>query len=384
MSKRIVLLGSTGSIGTQALDVVRRCGYTVSGLCAMQDIDRLEEQIRQFRPSLAAVFNETAASELKKRIQGLPTEILAGEQGVLAVAAMPADVTLNAVVGIAGLRPTLAALEQGRNLALANKESLVAAGDLVLALADRKGGSIHPVDSEHSAIFQCLLASPDHRSCKKILLTASGGPFFGRSRKELRHVTVEETLQHPNWDMGAKITVDSATMMNKGLEVIEAVHLFDLPEDRIEVVVHRESIIHSMVEFDDNAIVAQLSVPDMRIPIQYALTFPERTPSPVKELSFAQLGSMSFFPPDDEAFPCLSACREAIRRGGLYPAAINGANEEAVGAFLREEIGFHHIGELVLRTLEDDYPTRFSSIEEVFEADRRARENVCKRKKNLY
>lgn len=384
MSKRIVILGSTGSVGTQALDVIRRCGYEIDGLCAMKDIDRLEEQIRQFRPSLAAVRDEKAAMELKKRIQGLPTEILVGEDGVLAVAAMPSDVTLNAIVGIAGLRPTLAALEHGRSLALANKESLVTAGDLVLDLAKSHGISIHPVDSEHSAIFQCLLAAPANRSCKKILLTASGGPFFGRSPKELRHVTVEETLQHPNWDMGAKITVDSATMMNKGLEVIEAVHLFGLPEDRIEVVIHRESIIHSMVEFDDNAIVAQLSVPDMRIPIQYALTYPDRAESPVEELSFSKLRSMSFFPPDDEAFPCLSACREAIRRGGLYPAAINGANEEAVGAFLREEIGFHHIGELVLSTLEDDYPTRFSSIEEVFEADRRARENVCQRKKNLY
>lgn len=384
MSKRIVLLGSTGSIGTQALDVVRRCGYSVAGLCAMGNIDLLEEQIRRFHPAAAAVRDETAALELKKRIAGLGTEILAGEEGVLAVAAMPSDVTLNAIVGVAGLRPTIAALEQGRSLALANKESLVAAGDLVLELARKRGVSIHPVDSEHSAVFQCLLASPDGRSCKKILLTASGGPFFGRTKEELRNVTIEETLQHPNWDMGAKITVDSATMMNKGLEVIEAVHLFGLPENRIDVVVHRESIIHSMVVFDDNAVVAQLSTPDMRIPIQYALTYPERVSSPVEELSFPKLGGMTFFEPDDEAFPCLSACREAIRRGGLYPAAVNGANEEAVGAFLRGEIRFHQIGELVLRVLEDDYSTHFSSLEEVFEADRRARMDVCKRQKHLY
>lgn len=384
MSKRIVLLGSTGSIGTQALDVVRRCGYAVEGLCAQRDIDRLEEQIRQFRPAVAAVQDEAAALELRHRVASLSTEILAGEDGVLAVAAQTADVTLNAIVGIAGLRPTLAALEQGRNLALANKESLVAAGDLVLELAEQKGGGIHPVDSEHSAIFQCLLAAPPHRSCKKILLTASGGPFFGRTKEELRHVTLEETLRHPNWDMGAKITVDSATMMNKGLEVIEAVHLFGLPQERIEVVVHRESIIHSMVEFDDNAIVAQLSSPDMRIPIQYALTYPDRVCSPVEELSFSKLASMSFFAPDDQAFPCLPACREAIQRGGLYPAAVNGANEEAVGAFLRGEIRFDHISELVLRTLEDEYPTHFDSVEEVFEADRRAREGVLQRQKRLY
>lgn len=384
MSKRIVLLGSTGSIGTQALDVVHRCDYTVEGLCALRNIDRLEEQIRQFRPAVAAVQEEAAALELKRRLQGFPTEILAGEEGILAVAARNADITLNAIVGIAGLRPTLTALEQGQNLALANKESLVTGGDLVLVLAQQKGCTIHPVDSEHSAIFQCLLAAPSHRTCKKILLTASGGPFFGRTREELQDVTVEETLQHPNWNMGAKITVDSATMMNKGLEVIEAVHLFGLPQERIEVVVHRESIIHSMVEFDDNAILAQLSVPDMRIPIQYALTYPDRIASPAKELSFSQLGSMSFFAPDNEAFPCLSACREAIRRGGLYPAAVNGANEEAVSAFLRKEIGFNHIGELVLRTLEDEYPTRFDSVEEVFEADQRARAHVLQRRKSLY
>ena len=350
----------------------------------MRDVDGMEAQIREFRPKAAAMQDPDAALELKKRVGDLPTEILSGEEGVLAVAALDADITLNAIVGIAGLRPTLTVLRKGKTLALANKESLVTGGDLVLSLAKETGCTIHPVDSEHSAIFQCLLASPPGRNCKKILLTASGGPFFGRTHDQLESVTVEETLRHPNWDMGAKITVDSATMMNKGLEVIEAVHLFGLPEDRIEVVVHRESIIHSMVEFDDAAVIAQLSNPDMRIPIQYAMTYPDRTESPVEPLSFSKLGSMTFFAPDDEAFPCLSACREAIRRGGLYPAAVNGANEEAVGAFLRREIGFNDISRLVLKTLEDDYPTRLGSVEEVFQADRKARQKVCERKNSLH
>lgn len=373
MSKRIVILGSTGSVGTQALDVIRRCGYEIDGLCAMKDIDRLEEQIRQFRPSLAAVRDEKAAMELKKRIQGLPTEILAGEDGVLAVAAMPSDVTLNAIVGIAGLRPTLAALEHGRSLALANKESLVTAGDLVLDLAKSHGISIHPVDSEHSAIFQCLLAAPANRSCKKILLTASGGPFFGRSPKELRHVTVEETLQHPNWDMGAKITVDSATMMNKGLEVIEAYHLFGLPEEKIEVVIHPQSVIHSMVEFADGAVLAQLGAPDMRVPIGYALGEPDRLAFGGERLDFTRMGALTFASPDTERFPCLAYAREALRLGGSAPVVLNGANEEAVAAFLRGEAKFGQIPLIVRYALDHAELKPISCAQEVYEADARAR-----------
>ena len=307
--KKLSLLGSTGSIGTQALQVVQNLReqgekWEVAALAARSSVNRLEEQARKFHPEVVAVFDEGAALSLRQSLRDTDIQVLSGMEGLCEAAAWPgADLTLNAVVGMVGLQPTLAALQAGKALALANKETLVAGGAIVMEAARKRNLPILPVDSEHSAIFQCLQGCPERGALKKLVLTASGGPFFGRSRQELAGVTREQALRHPNWDMGAKITIDSATMMNKGLEVMEASWLFDLPEHRIEVVVHRESVIHSMVEYQDNAVVAQLGVPDMAVPIQYALTYPRRMPSPAGELDLCALGKLTFYPPDREAFP---------------------------------------------------------------------------------
>lgn len=376
--KKLSLLGSTGSIGTQALQVVQNLReqgekWEVAALAARSSVNRLEEQARKFHPEVVAVFDEGAALSLRQSLRDTDIQVLSGMEGLCEAAAWPgADLTLNAVVGMVGLQPTLAALQAGKALALANKETLVAGGAIVMEAARKRNLPILPVDSEHSAIFQCLQGCPERGALKKLVLTASGGPFFGRSRQELAGVTREQALRHPNWDMGAKITIDSATMMNKGLEVMEASWLFDLPEHRIEVVVHRESVIHSMVEYQDNAVVAQLGVPDMAVPIQYALTYPRRMPSPAGELDLCALGKLTFYPPDREAFPCLELCREALRRGGLVPAAANGANEQAVALFLEGKIGFLDIPRLVEAAMDRQAPG-VVTLETVLEADQEAR-----------
>lgn len=380
--KKLSLLGSTGSIGTQALQVVQNLReqgekWEVAALAARSSVNRLEEQARQFHPDVVAVFDEGAALSLRQSLRDTDIQVLSGMEGLCEAAAWPeTDLTLNAVVGMVGLQPTLAALQAGKALALANKETLVAGGAIVMEAARKRNLPILPVDSEHSAIFQCLQGCPERGALKKLVLTASGGPFFGRSRQELAGVTREQALRHPNWDMGAKITIDSATMMNKGLEVMEASWLFDLPEHRIEVVVHRESVIHSMVEYQDNAVVAQLGVPDMAVPIQYALTYPRRMPSPAGELDLCALGKLTFYPPDREAFPCLELCREALRRGGLVPAAANGANEQAVALFLEGKIGFLDIPRLVEAAMDRQDPG-VVTLETVLEADQEARAFVA-------
>ena len=376
-AKKITVLGSTGSIGTQALDVIEKNGYEVVGLSANSSVLELENQVRRFRPPFACMVDERAARALRDALRDTDTKVLAGVDGLCELAAREeADVVLNSVVGMVGLRPTLAAIEAGKPVALANKETLVAGGKLVTEAARAKGVPILPVDSEHSAIFQCLQDRHSARALKKVILTASGGPFFGRSREELEKVSIEDALNHPNWSMGAKITVDSATLMNKGLELIEAAWLFDKTPDEIEIVVHRESVIHSLVEFDDHSVLAQLGVPDMRIPIQYALTYPERLPSPVKELSLTDYPTLHFAKPDIETFTCLKTCIEAARRGGLAPCAISGANEEAVALFLSGKIGFLEIGELVRGAMNTVPRADVYSLEDVLQTDAQARAYV--------
>ena len=380
MSKTITLLGSTGSIGTQSLDVCRMHGYKVFGLAAHSSVGKLLEQIREFRPRYVAVIDPHAFRRLETELAwqpGAPT-LLQGPEGLRELAAMQGpDIVLNAVVGIAGLDASLAAIESGHDLALANKESLVTGGHLILDAVHRNRVHLLPVDSEHSAIFQCLQDAHSAKTLEKILLTASGGPFFfGMKTEELRHKTKDDALRHPNWNMGAKITIDSATLMNKGLELIEAAWLFGLPEDKIQIVVQRESIIHSAVQFADHSIIAQLGVPDMRIPIQYALTWPERLPSPVPELDFTALTKLSIAQADEETFRCLAACKKAIRKGGLAPCAANGANEAAVAHFLRDEIGFLDIGRLVEGVVDSDAFGGDYTLADVHECDRMARAYV--------
>ena len=376
-AKKVTVLGSTGSIGTQALDVIEKNGYEVVGLSANSSVLQLENQVRRFRSPFACMVDERAAHALRDALRDTDTKVLAGVDGLCELAAREeADVVLNSVVGMVGLRPTLAAIETGKPVALANKETLVAGGKLVTEAARAKGVPILPVDSEHSAIFQCLQDRHSARALKKVILTASGGPFFGRSREELEKVSIEDALNHPNWSMGAKITVDSATLMNKGLELIEAAWLFDKTPDEIEIIVHRESVIHSLVEFDDHSVLAQLGVPDMRIPIQYALTYPERLPSPVKELSLTDYPTLHFAKPDIETFTCLKTCIEAARRGGLAPCAISGANEEAVALFLSGKIGFLEIGELVRGAMNTVPRADVYSLEDVLQTDAQVRAYV--------
>ena len=376
MPKTITLLGSTGSIGTQSLDVARMQGYRVLGLAANRRLDVLLPQIAEFHPRYVAVVDPAACEQLEAELAGQPDApvVLKGAEGLVQLAAMEgADVVLNAVVGIAGLDASLAAIESGHDLALANKESLVTGGHLVTNAVQRHGVHLLPVDSEHSAIFQCLQDAHSAQTLEKILLTASGGPFYGMTTEQLRGKTRADALKHPNWNMGAKITIDSATLMNKGLELIEAVWLFGLPEDKIQIVVQRESIIHSAVQFADHSIIAQLGVPDMRIPIQYALTWPERLPSPVPELDFTALTRLSIGTAYEETFRCLTACKKAIRKGGLGPCAANGANEEAVALFLQDKIGFLDIGRLVEGVVDSDSFGGDYTLADVHECDRMAR-----------
>ncbi len=375
MERSLIILGSTGSIGTQSLTVARQNGWRVTGLAAGSNVDLIEQQVREFKPLKVALFSEEAARDLKTRIADTDTKVLSGISGVCEVAESEGDLVLNAIVGIAGLRPTVAALKAGKQFALANKETLVTGGSLVMGLAREKGIKILPVDSEHSAIFQSLQGAPEN-SLKKILLTASGGPFYSKTREELKNVTVEQALKHPNWSMGAKITIDSATLMNKGLEVIEAVHLFGVKADDIEVLVHRQSILHSAVELVDGAVIGQLGTPDMKVPIQYALTYPERANVAYERLSLADIGTLTFAHPDTETFKCLRVCIDAINRGGLVPAAANGANEEAVRLFLDRKISFLQIGDLVEAAAANQKAFDNYTIEDVFEADRAAREFV--------
>ncbi len=374
MNGTIALLGSTGSIGRQSLEVIEALGLNVCALTANRSVDLLEAQCRRFLPKLAVCMDPSAAKTLQVKLADTAVQVASGMEGLLEAAAMAeADVVLTAVMGMVGLKPTLAALKLGRRVALANKETLVCAGELVTETARRYGGEIVPVDSEHSALFQCLQGNRDRGEVRRLILTASGGPFFGKKRDELEHVTVKEALKHPNWSMGAKITVDSATMMNKGLEVIEAMRLYHMPLEKISVVIHRESIIHSLVEYCDNAILAQLGAPDMRLPIQYALTWPHRLPGPAAPLDLLSCPSLTFAPPDLEAFPCLGLAMEAARVGGTATAILNGANEVAVEAFLKERIGFFDIYEQVSRALEQVPVVQCPSLDDILAADTAAR-----------
>ena len=375
--KGIALLGSTGSIGTQSLDVCRMHGYRVVCLTANRRVDLMEAQIREFRPDLVSMMDPVAADDLRTRVADTGTKVLSGMDGLIECATYSgADTVLNAVVGMVGLQPTLAAIQAKKTLALANKETLVAGGHLVTNTAKAYGVDILPVDSEHSAIFQCLQGSPEKGAVKKLILTASGGPFFGKTLAELENVTAADALKHPNWDMGAKITIDSATMMNKGLEFIEAKWLFDMPIDAIDIVVHRESVVHSAIAYQDNSVIAQLGVPDMRIPIQYALTYPRRLPSPVQELSLVDYGKLTFYAPDYDTFRCINVCKDAIAAGGLRPAAANGANEESVRLFLNGKIEFTDIAVLNRAAMEACPQVADYTLDDVLQADRAARDYV--------
>ncbi len=372
--KKISLLGSTGSIGTQCLEVAKKYGFSVGALCANNNIKLLEEQARLFKPGFVAVFNEEKAKDLKLRLKDTDIKVKSGEEGVIEAAAIDCDIVLNSIVGIAGLKPSLAALKAKNTLALANKETLVTGGKLVLDAAKENGTEILPVDSEHSAIFQCL--SKENKEIEKIILTASGGPFFGKTVKELQNITPKEALKHPNWTMGQKITIDSATLMNKGLEVIEAVHLFNVSPEKIEVVVHKQSILHSAVEFKDGAVIGQLGTPDMKIPIQLALTYPKRFESDAPRLHLTDIGTLTFEKPDYNTFTCLNTCINAIKEGGLKPAAANGANEMAVQLFLENKIKFLQIGEFVEKATSMQKNIKDYTLNDVYNADKAAREAV--------
>lgn len=379
MIKCVSILGSTGSIGRQTLDIIDNLGLPVAALTAGSNAQRMAEQCRKYRPKLAVMSTEAAAEELKAMLSDLPTEVMWGEEGLIAAATIPeADCIITAVVGMVGLKPTLAAIRAHKRIGLANKETLVCAGQLVMAEAKKHNAEIIPVDSEHSAIFQCLMGCHDRKEVKRILLTCSGGPFYGKSREELGVVTKADALKHPNWKMGAKITIDCATLMNKGLEVIEAMRLYDLPLEQVDVLIHRQSIVHSMVEFTDGAVMAQLGAPDMRLPIQLAMTYPERSATPVDFLDLVTCGALTFAHPDMEAFPCLKLARDCAARGGTACPAMNGANEEAVALFLDDKIGFYDIYDLVSRAVETVPFIAEPTLEEILESDRQARAAVRK------
>ncbi len=380
MTNTLSILGSTGSIGTQAIDVAQKLNIKVAALTANTNVKVIEEQIRLLKPELAVMHDEDAAKDLKTAVADTNTKVLSGMEGLLEASSIEsADTVLNSLVGMIGLLPTLTAAKAKKNIALANKETLVAGGDLVMRTVKENAVKLLPVDSEHSAIFQCLQGCPKESLLKKLILTASGGPFFGKREEELKNVTVAEALNHPNWSMGAKITVDSASMMNKGLEIIEARWLFDVDVDNIDVVVHRQSIIHSLIEFVDNSVLAQLGLPDMRIPIQYALTYPDRFESPVKPLNLWEVGTLTFDKPDYETFKCLTACKDALKIGGTAPAIANGANEAANELFREGKLKFLQIGELVSDSIRKIQAKPILSVEDVLEADKAARDFVLSR-----
>ncbi len=374
--KNISILGSTGSIGTQALDVARAHNINIQALAANTNVKLLEQQAREFNPEVVCIYNEDKYLDLKQRLSDTSIKVICGMDGLCEIALMDnVDIMLNSVVGMVGLLPTIKALNKKTTLALANKETLVVGGEIVTKLAKDNNVKILPVDSEHSAIFQCLQGNKKEQ-LNKIILTASGGPFFGKTKDDLRHVSVKDALNHPNWSMGNKITIDSATLMNKGLEFIEAMWLFDLKPDQIEIVVHRESVVHSAVEYKDYSVIAQMGVADMKIPIQYALLYPDRVSCPTKRLSLIDYGTLSFKKPDFETFDCLISCIEAIKSGGTSPSVVNGANEEAVRLFLDGKISFLKIGELVNKALKNIKRKDIKSIDDIFEADKFAREFV--------
>ena len=377
MSKRISILGSTGSIGRQSLDVIAACGMEAAALTANSNAVRMEEQVRQFKPELAVMMDERAAADLRVRLADTPVRVAAGMEGLLEAASLPgADTVLTAVVGMVGLRPTLAAIREGKRIALANKETLVCAGQLVMEEARDFGAEILPVDSEHSALFQSLQGCRDRGEVRRLILTCSGGPFFGKTRTELQGVTRKDALQHPNWSMGAKITIDSATLMNKGLEFIEAMHLYQMPPEKISIVIHRESIIHSLVEYCDRGMIAQLGAPDMRLPIQYALTWPRRTGGPAEPLDLCACGPLTFAQPDLDTFRCLDLALKAARTGGTAGAILNGANEAAVALFLEDRISFLEIADRVALALDRVPVIPEPSMTQILEADQAAREAV--------
>ena len=377
MTKTIALLGSTGSIGRQTLQVARELKLRVAALAAGSSVELLEAQAREFSPRLAVLYDAAAAAELRQRLRDTDIEVLAGPEGLLAAAqAEEADTVVTAVVGSVGLEPTLAAIRLGRRIALANKETLVCAGELVMAAARECGADIVPVDSEHSAIFQCLQGCADRREIKRLILTCSGGPFFGKHYEELEHMTPADALKHPNWSMGAKITIDSATLMNKGLEVIEAMRLYGLPLEQVDAVIHRQSVIHSLVEFRDGALLAQLGTPDMKLPIRYAMTWPERAVSPEEPLNLLKCGSLTFDAIDETAFRCFALARQCAKEGGTACATLNAANEEAVWAFLRGETGFNGIHRTVETALDRATVKYRPSLADILEADRLARKTA--------
>ena len=375
--RTISLLGSTGSIGRQSLDVIAACGMSVGAITANSSVDRLEEQARAFKPKLAVCFDEEAAKDLKVRLADTNVRVASGMEGLIEAATLPeADTVITAVVGMVGLQPTLAAIKEKKRIALANKETLVCAGELVMKTAAEYGAEIIPVDSEHSALFQCLQGSASHGEIKRLILTCSGGPFFGKQYEELRHYTKADALKHPTWKMGAKITIDCATLMNKGLEFIEAMRLYNVSPDQIQIAIHRESIVHSLVEYCDNAILAQLGVPDMRLPIEYALTYPQRAKAVAGELDLFSCPPLSFQKPDVETFRCLKLALESARKPGTPCAVLNGANEAAVGLFLKDQIRFMDIPDLVQHALETVPEGPADTLEQVLAADHAAREAV--------
>lgn len=385
MVKCVSILGSTGSIGRQSLDVIENLKeIQVAALTAGTNVQLMAQQCRQFHPQLAVMATREAAQELQAALTGEKTQVAWGEDGLIAAATIPeADCVITAVVGMVGLKPTLAAIRVGKRIGLANKETLVCAGELVMAEAEEWGAEIVPVDSEHSAIFQCLMGCTDRREVKKILLTCSGGPFFDMDAADLKYVTKADALRHPNWKMGPKITVDCATLMNKGLEVIEAMRLYRVPLEQVEVLVHRQSIVHSLVEFTDGAVMAQLGAPDMRLPIQLALTYPQRMESPVPKLDLTQCAALTFCHPDLEKFPCLALAMQCAKRGGTACPAMNGANEEAVALFLADKIGFYDIYRLVAQAVEQVPFIQNPTLEEILEADHLARQAVRKSQEAL-
>lgn len=377
MGRCISVLGSTGSIGRQTLDVANRLGLSVCSLTAGSHVDRMAEQCRAFRPKLAVMATQELAEQLAQRLADLPIEIRFGADGLLAAASMPeADTVITAVVGMVGLEPTLAAIQAGKRIGLANKETLVCAGELVMHAAEQYGAEIIPVDSEHSAIFQCLAGCRDRSQIRRLILTCSGGPFYGKRREALAYVTRADALRHPNWRMGPKITVDCATLMNKGLELMEAMHLYRLPAEQVDIVIHRQSVVHSLVEYRDGAILAQLGSPDMRLPIQLALTWPDRVPCPAPELDLLTCGPLTFDRPDLETFPCLKLAMEAAKAGGTAGAVLSGANEVAVGLYLLDQVGFYDIYNLVKQAMDAVPFVKKPSLDQILAADRLAREAV--------
>ena len=374
MVKCVSILGSTGSIGRQSLDVIDQLGLPVAALTAGTNVERMAQQCRKYRPKLAVMATQEAAAELQAALSDVEIRVTWGEDGLIEAATIPeADCVITAVVGMVGLKPTLAAIRQGKRIGLANKETLVCAGEIVMAEAKKYRTEIIPVDSEHAAIFQCLMGAGDRREVRRIILTCSGGPFYGKTREELGIVTKADALKHPNWKMGAKITIDCATLMNKGLEVIEAMRLYDMPLEQVDVVIHRQSIVHSMVEFADGAVMAQLGSPDMRLPIQLAMTYPERKPCPADALDLLGCGPLTFAKPDEEAFPCLALARACAKAGGTACPVMNGANEEAVALFLADKIGFYDIYRLVSQAVDAVPFIQTPTLEQVLEADKLAR-----------